>query len=246
MGLRELRHPVQGVRPAGHPAGRVREDRRRRAGPRVDRGGTVRSAAHPVGPGRGLRGAGEARRGSRVDVGCHQPEPVPGRRLPSRLVVSSIRRGPGEGGGAAARMHRHHGRHRLPRPVHLAGGRHQLSGAGRSERPPGPSRRGIGAGLRAVGAGPAAAARVQVLRAGVLCDRRSGLGDLSRPLRRPRAEGAGPRRHRAPRARDEHRVHRRGAAAGGAARRFPLQQQVLRRRRPHGRGGRTRSSCSAS
>ena len=46
------------------------------------------------------------------------------------------------------------------------------------------------------------------------------------------------RGHRPPRARHEHRVHRGPAAAGRAAGRVRLQQPLLRRRRPDGRGGR--------
>ena len=44
-------------------------------------------------------------------------------------------------------------------------------------------------------------------------------GTALRPLRRARAQGEGRRRHRAPRAGHQHRVHRRVAAAGGQARR---------------------------
>ncbi len=51
------------------------------------------------------------------------------------------------------------------------------------------------------------------------------------------AEGEGRRRHRPPRPRHEHRVHRRVAAPAGQARRVRLQLALLRGRRPDGRLG---------
>ena len=57
MGVRQFRHPLQGVRAArsaAHPAG---EARRRRAGPRAHRRGPDRRPAHPLGRGRRLRGS---------------------------------------------------------------------------------------------------------------------------------------------------------------------------------------------
>ena len=55
---------------------------------------------------------------------------------------------------------------------------------------------------------------------------------------RSATEGEGRRRHRPPRARHEHRVHRRVAAPARQARRVRLQLAVLRGRRPDGRLGR--------
>ena len=54
-----------------------------------------------------------------------------------------------------------------------------------------------------------------------------------------RTEGAGRHPDRAPRARHEHRVHRGDPPAGREARRVRLQLALLRRRRPHGRLGRS-------
>ena len=51
--------------------------------------------------------------------------------------------------------------------------------------------------------------------------------------------GAGAGRHRPPRAEHEHRDDRGAAAPPGPARRLPLQQPLLRRRRPDGRLGRS-------
>ena len=86
--------------------------------------------------------------------------------------------------------------------------------------------------------GPAAGAGVQVLRAGVLPHGRAGLGHVVRARSRPRRPGHGLPRHRPPRARHQHRVHRRPAAAAREAGLLRLQQPLLRRRRPDRRRGR--------
>ena len=57
-------------------------------------------------------------------------------------------------------------------------------------------------------------------------------GTAALRLPAPRPAGAGARRHRPPSAGDEHRADRRAPARGGAARRLPLQQPQVRRRRP--------------
>ena len=124
------------------------------------------------------------------------------------------------------------------RPEDLARRGHQLPRPGRHARPPGPARRGPEHDLRPARRGPAARARVQVLRAGVLPHRRPGLGHVVRPRGRPRRPRRGVPRHRPPRARHQHRVHRRAAAAAREARLVRLQQPLLRRRRPHRRCGR--------
>jgi hypothetical protein len=67
---------------------------------------------------------------------------------------------------------------------------------------------------------------------------RPGLGYRVRPRQRAGTQGVRLPRHRPPRARDQHRVHRRPAAAAREARLVRLQQPLLRRRRPHRRGGR--------
>ncbi len=51
VGLWQLRHPLQGVRHARHPADRPGEAGRRREGPRTDRPGAHGGAAHSVGQG---------------------------------------------------------------------------------------------------------------------------------------------------------------------------------------------------
>ena len=83
--------------------------------------------------------------------------------------------------------------------------------------PPGLAGRGPRRDLRPDRRRPAAGAGVQVLRAGVLPHRRAGLGHVVRALRRPRRPRRGLPRHRPPRARHQHRVHRRPAAAGSGS-----------------------------
>ena len=80
------------------------------------------------------------------------------------------------------------------------------------------------------------AAGVQAVRAGFYTMDVPDWGTALRAL--PRARRRRPqvvRRHRPPRARHQHRVHRRVPAAGGQARRLRLQLPLLRRRRPDGR-----------
>ena len=142
-----------------------------------------------------------------------------------------------EGPRPPAGVRRHHGRHRLAGPQALVRRRHQLPRPGRHLRAAGPARRGAGRRLRPARARSADAAGVQAVRAVVLHHRRAGLGHQPAALPGARPQGHGRRRHRPPRARGEHRVHRRAAAQGRPARRVRLQQQVLRGRRPDGRRG---------
>ena len=145
--------------------------------------------------------------------------------------------GPPQGRRPPARVHRHHGRDRLAGPQAVVRRRDELPRPGRHPRPPGAPRRVARADLRAPRPGPADRPRVQVLRAGVLRDRRARLGDGAAPLPRARRPGEGRARHRPPRAGNEHRVHRRPAPARRPARRVRLQLAVLRGRRPDGRRG---------
>ena len=213
MGLRELRHPVQGLRQPGDAAVGAGEDRRRRHGAPVHRARAHRGAAHPVGPGRRLRRA-QGLRGRPGHRDRHdQLEHVPGRRLQARQPDPRRPGDPAQGGRAQPRVRRRHGPDGLPRPEDLARRRHQLPGPGRHPRPAGLAGRGAADHLRPAGRAPADGAGVQVLRAGVLPHRRAGLGHVVRPRDGSRAEGVRLPRHRPPRAGDEHRVHRRAAAA---------------------------------
>ena len=80
------------------------------------------------------------------------------------------------------------------------------------------------------GRGPAPGAGVQVLRAGFLPHRRSGLGHLLRADPGAGREGLRLPGHRPPRPGHQHRVHRHAAAAPGQARLLRLQLPLLRRR----------------
>ena len=117
--------------------------------------------------------------------------------------------------------------------------RHQLSRPGRHPGATGTPGSRAGRGVRPPRRRPAVPARVQAVRAGLLHDGCARLGHRPGSLPRPRPEGHGRRRHRPPRARHEHRVHRGDAAAGRQARWVRLQLPVLRRRRPDGRLGRS-------
>jgi hypothetical protein len=100
-----------------------------------------RRAAHPVGPGRRLRGAAATPR-SRASARRDQLQRLPGRRLQARLGHQPRPGGPPQGHRPPARVRRHHGRDRLARPEALVLRRHQLPRPGRHARPPGPARRG--------------------------------------------------------------------------------------------------------
>ena len=78
---------------------------------------------------------------------------------------------------------------RLARPEDLARRRHQLPRPGRHARPAGLAGRSAAPDLRPARRRPAAGAGVQVLRAGVLPHRRPGLGHVVRPRAPPSATG---------------------------------------------------------
>ena len=180
----------------------------------------------------------QARRRPRRAHRGDQLQRLPGRRLQARLGHQPRPTHPPQGDRPPPRVRRRDGRHRVVRPQAVVLRRHQLPRPGRPRDPPGSPRRRPGRGLRPPRRRSALPARVQVLRAGVLRHRRARLGHVVHALRRARAEGDGGGRHRPPRARHEHRVHRGDAAAGRQARRLRLQLPLLRRRRPDGGLGR--------
>ncbi len=108
-----------------------------------------------------------------------QLQRVPGRRLHARQRHQPRPGDPAQGDRPPARVHRHHGRDRLARPEAVVLRRHQLPGPGRHARPAGPARRRACRDLRPARRGPADAAGVQALRAGLLHDRRAGLGHVA-------------------------------------------------------------------
>ena len=191
VGLRQLRDPVQGLRPEGRAARPVREGRRRRAGPPLHRGradasrstsrgtGSTTTPSSPVTPPTSGSASGT------INSNVFQDDDY---MLGQRLQPRSAR--PPQGARPPPRLHRHHGCDRLARPEAVVRRRDELPRPGRHPRPPGPARRGARGRLRPARAGPADAARVQVLRAVVLHDGRPGLGHRLRPVRRRRAEGA--------------------------------------------------------
>ena len=190
VGLRQLRHAVQGVRLARHAAHRRGEDRRRRA----------RCTGSPASP-----------RPSRcTSRGTRSTTTASSRRTPRTTACGSARSTRNtfqdddyklgslthvdpavrtQGDRAQPRLRRRDGRDRLARPQDLARRRHQLPRPGRHPGPPGLAGRGPRRDLRPARRRPAAGARVQVLRAGVLPHGRARLGHVVRPRARPSATG---------------------------------------------------------
>ena len=219
VGVRQLGHPVQGLRQPRHAAHRRGEDRRRRDRCTGSPGLAPSVALHipwdqvdDYGEARALRRASSASALGTINTNTFQDDDY---KLGS--LTHSRPADPAQGDRPPPRVHRHHGRDRLARPEDLAGRRHQLPRPGRPARPAGPAGRVARRDLRPARRRPAAGAGVQVLRAGVLPHRRPGLGHVVRPVRGPRRQGRGLPRHRPPRAGHQHRVHRDAAAAARAS-----------------------------
>ena len=113
VGLRQLRDPLQGLRPEGRPARPVREGRRRGPGPPVHRGradawrSTSRGTASTTTP------TWRATRAScGVSLGHDQLERLPGRRLHARQRLQPGSARAPQGARPPPRLHRHHGRDR--------------------------------------------------------------------------------------------------------------------------------------
>ena len=103
----------------------------------------TRRAAHPVGPGRRLRGRWPSTPPSRAcALGTDQLQRLPGQRLHARQRDQPRPGRTPQGDRPPAGVRRHHGRHRLARPQAVVLRRHQLPGPGRHPGPPGPARRG--------------------------------------------------------------------------------------------------------
>ena len=227
-------HAVQGVRPAGRASRPVREDRRRRRRCTGSPGSAPSVALHiPWDRVDDYDKLAGARRGPRRPARHHQHQHVPGRRLQARQPRPRRRAGAGQGDRPHARVRRHHGRHRQPRPQDLAARRHSTTRARTTcatARTASPTRwpqvyARLGDDQRLVLEykffEPAFYA-TDVPDWGTSYVQCVALGRAGRGLPR----------HRAPRARHEHRVHRHAAAAPRPARRLRLQLPLLRRRRP--------------
>ena len=218
-----------------------REARRRGAGARAHRRVPDGRAARAVGSSARARGRAErcwrAAAAARRAAGRDQPEPLPGPGLQVRLVRQSGRGHPSARrsitASTASQIARALG---SPRPVALVRRRLQLSGHGGHPRSasagsPRDSRRCT----RVARSGPAAAGRVQAVRAGVLPHRHRRLGHGAAAGARRRTAGEGAGRHRPSLPVAEHRADRRVAARRRHARRLPLQRSPLCRRRPDAR-----------
>ena len=238
VGLRRLRHPLRHL-PAGRaPARRLRARRRRRRGPPPDRHRRRGRAALPVGRDRRLRRAARAHRGARAARRRGQPEPLPGPRLQARLDHA-----PGRA-ACARRRSRTCSSASRSRPSWAR----PRSRCGSPTAPTTPARTtcasaAAGWSTRCRPSTPQLPAdqeharRVQALRARLLRHRPRRLGLVAARLPEARRARAGARRPRPPRPGREHRADRRAARRGGPARRLPLQQPQVRRRRPDRRLG---------
>ena len=142
VGLRQLRHPVQGLRHPRHPA--HREEKIADAATVHRFTGLAPTVAlhipwDQVDDYAALR---VVRRGPRRRARHDQLQHLPGRRLQARRPDPHRPEGPAEGDRPPLRVHRRHGRDRVARPQDLAGRGHQLPRPGRHARPPGPAGRG--------------------------------------------------------------------------------------------------------
>ena len=233
MGLRQLGHALSRLSLAGCRPQRARADRRCGARPPADRLLPERGAAHPLGRGRRLRRPAPLRRGAGDPHRRHQPELVPRRSLRARQPLPPRSRGARARARALQGVRRGREGDRLAAREPVARRRHQLPRAGQPARPLPASRRRPRAAVRDAAARSDAARRVQVLRAGLLQHRPARLGHGRADVSPARPAGEGARRPRTPPAGHQRRADRRDAARGGSARRLPLQQSQVRRRRPH-------------
>ena len=218
VGLRQLRHPVQGVRQPGHAAHRAGEDRGRRrrctASPGwrrrwrcTSRGTTVDdfAALREYAEGLGVR-LGTVNSNTFQDddykLGSltHRDPAIRQKAIDHNLACIDVMDATGS----------------RDLKIWLADGTNypgQDDLRARQDR----LAESLADDLRAARRRPAAGARVQVLRAGVLPHRRPRLGHVVRPVRGPRRAGRGVPRHRSPRARHQHRVHRRCSCCGSGS-----------------------------
>ena len=231
-GLRQLRHPVPRLSVAGRRADGLGANRRRRARSPAHGLLPVGRAPHPLGPRRRLARSSRLRRRAGDPDRRDQPEHVRRGRLPARQLLPPRRAGSRAGTRSLPRVRRDREPGRLDDDQPLARGRDELSRPGRPPRPARQARRRPREPRRKPAARDAPARRVQVLRAGLLQHRSARLGHGRRALPATRAASSGARRHRPPPAGDEHRADRGRAPRRRAARRFPLQQPQVRRRRP--------------
>ena len=240
VGLRRLGHALRRLPAARPPARRLRARRRRRRGAPPDR----HRAAPSRCTSRGTRSTTTPRCARTIEarglrVGAVNPNLFqdPDYKLGSVTHPDAARAR--EGGrrtcSSASRSRRALGS--TAQSLWLADGTNYPGQDDLRARRRAAARRASAQVYAALPAGAGAAGRVQALRARVLRDRpgRLGRGAADVPeARRPR-EGAG--RPRPPRAGHEHRADRRAAGRRGPARRLPLQQPQVRRRRPDRRLG---------
>ena len=220
VGLRQLRHPVQGVRPAGRAPRPVREDRRRRPGAPLHRASRRRVALHiPWDKVDDYARPGRARRRPRRRASARST-PTPSRTTTTSSAASAT---------PTPRVRRKAIDHLLECVdiMDATGSRDLKLWFADGTNYPGQDdirarqdrlAESLRDDLRAARRGPAAGAGVQVLRARVLHHRRPRLGHRPTPTAWPWANGRWScldTGHHAPG--HQHRVHRRAAAAARAS-----------------------------
>ncbi len=238
LGLRQLRDAVQGLPPGGRAARPVREGRRRGERAPVHRGRAERGAAHPVGQGRRLRGPGRHAGEHGIAIGTvnanvfqdddymlgsvTNPDPRVRARPSAHLLECVDIMDPT--GSRDLKLWFSDGTN-YPGQDDIRARQDRLAEALAERLRPARRRTSGCCWSTSCSSRPSTPPTCP-----------TGAPPAALPGARP--EGPGRHRHRAPRARHQHRVHRGDAAAGGQARRLRLQLPLLRRRRPDGRRGR--------
>ena len=193
----------------------------------------TRRAAHPVGRGRRLRRAAPLRRGAGHPDRRDQPEPLRRRRLPARQPLPPRPRRAREGARALPRVRRDR-RRRSARRRSASGS--PTARTTRARTTCAAATRGSSTGsrrsTRLLPAGMRLLVEYKFFEPGFYSTDLPDWGTAALALPAARPAGAGARRHRPPSAGHERRADRRRAARGGPARRLPLQQPQVRRRRP--------------
>ena len=238
VGVRQLGHAVQGLSAGGRAARPVREGRGRGAGPPVHGRRADGRAAHPVGQGRRLRPPRRPRAGAGRRPRDDQLEHVPGQRLhagrrsATPTPASAARPSTTCSSASTSWTRPGRGTSSCGSPTAPTTRARTTSAAARTAWP-----RACGSSTTASATDQRLVLEYKFFEPAFYHTDVPDWGTALRPLPRAGAEGAGRARHRPPRARHEHRVHRRPAAPRRAARGVRLQQPVLRGRRPDGRLG---------
>ena len=238
MGLRRFGHPLRRLPPARPAARRVREARRRGRGPPPDRHRAARSRCTSRGTPsptttscapRSSRAACASARSTRTSSRTPTTSSARSRTRTPRVREKAVAHmleclEIATALGATAQSLWLADGTNYPGQDDLRERRHRMLDC-------------LAARLRRAARRAGVPGRVQVLRARLLRDRPGRLGQRAADLPEAGRAREGPGRPRPPRAGHEHRADRRLPGRRGPARRLPLQQPQVRRRRPDRRLG---------